>query len=81
MHGRELRREARLAIEPDYAGFERAAVMKTLIMTVKRNDIDPQAWLANMLARIASFPQGRLHEMVPRNWSAHVRPVASPQAA
>ena len=65
MHGRELRREARLAIEPDYAGFERAAVMATLIMTVKRNEIDPHAWLADVLARVARFPQGRLHERLP----------------
>jgi hypothetical protein len=58
-----------------------AAVMATLIMTAKLNGIDPQAWLADVLARIASLPQGRLHELLPWNWSAHVRSVAPPQAA
>jgi transposase len=62
-------------------GADRAAVMATLIMTAKLNDIDPQAWLADVLARIASLPQGRLRELLPWNWSAHVRSVAPPQAA
>ena len=63
------------------AGSDRAAVMATLIMTAKLNDIDPHAWLADVLARIASLPQGRLHELLPWNWSVHVRSVAPPQAA
>jgi hypothetical protein len=63
-------------------GAERAAVMATLIMTAKlNNDIDPQAWLADVLARIANLPQGRLHELLPWNWSAHVRTVSPYQAA
>jgi transposase len=62
-------------------GADRAAVMATLIMTAKLNDVDPQAWLADVLTRIASLPQGRLHELLPWNWSAHVRSVAPPQAA
>jgi len=33
--------------------------MATLIMTAKLSDIDPQAWLADVLARIASTRQGR----------------------
>jgi hypothetical protein len=33
-------------------GADRAAVMATLIMTAKLNDVDPQAWLADVLARI-----------------------------
>ena len=62
-------------------GADRAAIMATLIMTAKLNDIDPQAWLADVLARIATLPQGRLCELLPWNWSAHVRSVAPPQAA
>jgi transposase len=62
-------------------GADRAAVMATLIMTAKLNDIDPQAWLADVLSRIAGIPQSRLHELLPWNWSAHVRSVAPPQAA
>ena len=46
-------------------GADRAAFMATLIMTAKLNDIDPQAWLANTLARIADVPQAQLHELLP----------------
>jgi transposase len=62
-------------------GADRAAAMATVIMTAKLNDVDPQAWLADVLARIAAIPQGRLQELLPWNWSAHVRSVAPPQAA
>ncbi len=49
-------------------GGERAAVMYTLIVTAKLNDIDPLAWLADVLARVAAIPQGRLHELLPWEW-------------
>jgi transposase len=49
-------------------GAARAAAMATLIMTAKLNDVDPQAWLADVLARIADTPQNRLHELIPWNW-------------
>jgi transposase len=32
------------------------------------NDIDPQAWLADVLARIAAHPAHRLDELLPWNW-------------
>jgi transposase len=38
-------------------------------MTAKLNDIDPQAWLADVLARIADIPTTRLEELLPWNWS------------
>ena len=49
-------------------GGVRAAAMYTLIGTAKLNDIDPQAWLADVLDRIADLPQTRLHELLPWNW-------------
>lgn len=49
-------------------GAERAAVMYTLIGTAKLNDVDPQAWLADVLARIADTPQSRLADLLPWNW-------------
>jgi transposase len=51
-------------------GADRAAAMATLINTAKLNDVDPQAWLADVLARIAGMPQGRLAELLPWNWNA-----------
>jgi len=49
-------------------GGQRAAVMYSLIVTAKLNDVDPQAWLADVLARIAEHPASRLDELLPWNW-------------
>src|SRR5215510_5352692 len=49
-------------------GAERAAVMATLIMTAKLNDVDPQVWLADVLARINDHAVNRLDELLPWNW-------------
>jgi hypothetical protein len=49
-------------------GGQRAAAMYGLIVTAKMNDIDPQAWLADVLARIAEHPVHRLDELLPWNW-------------
>ena len=43
--------------------------MVTLIMTAKLNDVDPQAWLADVLARIADMPQSQIAELLPWNWN------------
>ena len=50
-------------------GGERAAVMYSLIVTAKLNDVDPQAWLADVLARIAEHPVQALDELLPWNWT------------
>ena len=49
-------------------GGRRAAAMYSLIVTAKMNDVDPQAWLADVLARIATHPAHRLDELLPWNW-------------
>ena len=49
-------------------GGERAAAMYSLITTAKLNDIDPRAWLADVMARIADHPARRLDELLPWNW-------------
>ena len=59
-------------------GAERAAIVITLIMTARLNDIDPQAWLADTIARIAEIPQSRLHELLPWEWKP---PAQDPVAA
>jgi hypothetical protein len=40
----------------------------TLIGTAKLNNIDPQAWLADVIGRINDMPVSRLHELLPWNW-------------
>jgi transposase len=55
-------------------GGRRAAAVYTLIATAKLNDIDPQAWLADMLARLPDHPAKRIHELLPWNW--HRPPAA-----
>ena len=50
-------------------GGERAAAMYSLIVTAKMNDVDPQAWLADVLARIADHPAQKLDELLPWNWT------------
>ncbi len=55
-------------------GGERAAAIYTLIATAKLNGINPQAWLADVLARIADHPAARLSELLPWHWRNPSRP-------
>ncbi|MHA6766184.1 IS66 family transposase [Sphingobium sp. MK2] len=76
LRGVALGRKAWLFAGSDRGG-ERAALMYTLIATARLNDIDPQAWLADVLARIASLPQHQLADLLPWNWRpADATPVA-----
>mgnify|MGYP001807356284 CR=1 FL=1 len=49
-------------------GGQRAAAMLSLIATAKMNDVDPRAWLAEVLARIAGHPAHHLDDLLPWNW-------------
>jgi len=49
-------------------GGQRAASMYSLIVTAKMNGVDPQAWLSDVLSRIAAHPAHRLDELLPWNW-------------
>jgi transposase len=73
LRGIALGRKAWLFAGSDRGG-ERAAAVYTLIGTAKLNDVDPQAWLADVLRRIADHPASRLDELLPWNWP---RPVPS----
>ena len=67
LRGIALGRKAWLFAGSD-RGADRAAAMLTLIGTAKLNDVDPQAWLADVLATIADTPQTRLDDLLPWNW-------------
>jgi len=53
-------------------GGERAAVMFTLIQTCKLNNVDPQAWLADVLSRIADHRINDLAALLPWNWIVEI---------
>lgn len=61
-------------------GGQRAAAMYSLIVTAKMNHIDPQAWLADLLARIAAHPAHRLDELLPWNWTPTASVIAAAAA-
>src|SRR5437762_11659225 len=67
LRGIALGRKAWLFAGSDRGG-ERAAIMFTLIQTAKLNDVDPQAWLADVLARIADHKINDLAALLPWNW-------------
>lgn len=50
-------------------GGDRAAFMYSLIVTAKMNDVDPQAWLADVLARLPGTTASRVPDLLPWNWS------------
>ena len=58
------------AVSAERLRGERAAAIYTLIVTAKLNGVDPRAWLADVLRRIADHPASRLHELLPWSWSA-----------
>jgi transposase len=67
MRGVALGRRSWLFAGSDRGG-QRAAAMYSLITTAKMNDVDPQAWLSDVLSRIAEHPAQRIDELLPWNW-------------
>jgi transposase len=57
-------------------GGRRAAAFYTLIATAKLNDVDPQAWLADVLAKVLEYPAKRVGDLLPWNWGAERRAAA-----
>ena len=51
-------------------GGDRAAFMYSLIVTAKLNDIDPQAWLADVLGRLPDMTASQVPDLLPWNWKA-----------
>ncbi len=59
------------------AGGHRAAAVYTLIETCKMNDVDPQAWLADVLARLPDYSANKVDELLSWNWKANQRSKAA----
>ena len=62
------------------SGGERAAAIYSLIGTAKLNGLDPEAYLHEMLQRIAEHPINRLEELLPWNIAASLPPAIEPAA-
>jgi hypothetical protein len=60
------------------AGGERAAAIYTLVETAKLNSLDPEAYLRQLLGRIADHPINRIADLLP--WNAP-KELAVPVAA
>ena len=58
-------------------GGRRAAAPYTLVATANLNDIDPQAWLADILARVLDYPAKRIGDLLPWNWHAERHAAAA----
>ena len=71
LRGVALGRKAWLFAGSDRGG-DRAPFMYSLITTARLNDIDPQAWLADVLGRIADTPASRLDQLLPWNWTGTI---------
>nr|WP_246390752.1 transposase domain-containing protein [Methylorubrum rhodinum] len=69
---------ARLRRERFGTSSERSARIYTLIETAKLNRVDPQAWLADVLARLPDHPARGLDDLLPWNWTQpHPQPIAA----
>jgi hypothetical protein len=60
---------------------QRAAAMYTLIQTCRLNNVDPHAWLADVIARMPDHPQTRIEELLPWNWIPTGQTIKIKQAA
>jgi transposase len=72
LRGIALGRKAWLFAGSDRGG-ERAALLYSLIGTAKLNKVDPQAWLADVLDRVAGHPAHKLDELMPWNWTSSAK--------
>lgn len=68
LRGVALGRKSWLFVGPERGGG-RAAIMYSLIVTAKMNDVDPQAWLGDVLARLPGTTASRAPDLMPWNWS------------
>lgn len=51
-----------------HAAAQRAAVIYSLLATCKAHEVNPQEWLADVLARIPTHPARQVAELLPHRW-------------
>ncbi|NNM92839.1 MAG: transposase domain-containing protein, partial [Candidatus Eremiobacteraeota bacterium] len=62
------------------AGGERAAAIYSLLGSAKLNGYNPEAFLREVLARIADHPINQIAELLPWNLKAHATPLTADDA-
>jgi transposase len=63
------------------SGGDRAALMYTIIQTARLNGLDPEAYLRDLIGRIADHPINRIDELLPWNWTPPASDAPRPDAA
>jgi transposase len=51
-----------------HAAAQRAAVIYSLLASCKQHEVNPQAWLSDVLSRLPRHPHKRVHELLPHHW-------------
>ena len=57
-----------IVVGNDHAG-ENLAGLYSLIATCEANDVNPVAYLADVLVRVQTHPNSRIDELLPHNWT------------
>ena len=63
------------------SGGDRAALMYTIIQTARLNGLDPEAYLRDVIGRIADHPINRIEQLLPWNWTPFAATGPHPTAA
>ena len=63
------RKQEKLSFAGSDEGGRRAAIIYTLIETARLNDVDPEAWLDDVISRIADHPNTKINELLPWEWT------------
>lgn len=75
------RLSAELAVAKAVAAEDKVVIAHQKLVTARMNDVDPRAWMADVLVRIAAHPAHRLDELLSWAWKQSGTPLAEPRAA
>ena len=62
----------------DEEGGKNLATLQTIASTCVANDVNPEAYIADVLLRLDKTPGSRLDELLPMNWQPTEQTIPSP---